>query len=256
MKKLFKGCVTAFSMYSTIPMPQLEWDKDSMKYALCFFPFVGAVNGILIVLWNLLAVSLGFNVLLYSAGMVLIPLLISGAIHLDGFIDTSDARYSRRELEKKLEILKDPHVGAFGVIMCVCYLIAHLGLAGQFYENTKYIYIVALGFMLSRAMSGLSIVSFKTAKNSGLAYIFSTGADKKSVKIVMYIYVTLILATMVWINAIVGLSVAVISVSWFWIYKTMCYKEFGGLTGDLAGFFLQILELLILATAMIGGMIS
>lgn len=255
MKKLIKGCVTAFSMYSTIPMPQLEWDKDSMKYALCFFPVVGAVNGVMIILWNLLCTSLGLGVLLYSAGMVLIPLAITGAIHLDGLIDTSDARYSRRELEKKLEILKDPHVGAFGVIMCVCYLIAQFGIFGQFYLDTTFVYVVALGFVLSRAMSGLSIVSFKTAKNTGLAHIFSDGADKKRVRTVMLIYIAVIFIAIFIINIWIGAVFALVSTAWFLLYRRMCYKEFGGITGDLAGFFLQILELLILVIATVGGMI-
>lgn len=43
--------------------------------------------------------------------MTLLPLIVSGGIHLDGLVDTADALYSRRETEKKLEILKDPHVG-------------------------------------------------------------------------------------------------------------------------------------------------
>ena len=51
MKKLLGGLVTAFSMYSAIPMPQVEWTGDSMKYALCFFPLVGTLTGGLCWLW-------------------------------------------------------------------------------------------------------------------------------------------------------------------------------------------------------------
>ena len=38
----------AFSMYSKIPMPKTDWDKKSMKYAMCFFPMVGAAIGLIV----------------------------------------------------------------------------------------------------------------------------------------------------------------------------------------------------------------
>lgn len=252
---IIKGFFTAFSMYSIIPMPQTEWNKGSMKYALCFFPFVGLVIGAVIYLWKLLCTYLGFNAFLFSAGMVILPILISGAIHLDGLIDTSDAIYSRRDREKKLEILKDPHIGAFGVIICVLYLILQFGFWGQFSINTKYIYIIMAGFVLSRSLSGLSIVSFQTASNTGLAHIFSNGADKKTVKFVMLIYIIIISVFLLYINLFIGSLTIIVSLIWFIIYKNICYNDFGGITGDLAGYFLQILELFILIIATIGGVV-
>ncbi|MCD8323673.1 MAG: adenosylcobinamide-GDP ribazoletransferase, partial [Clostridiales bacterium] len=41
----------AFSMYSKIPVPQIKWTKENMRYALCFFPLVGVVTGALVWLW-------------------------------------------------------------------------------------------------------------------------------------------------------------------------------------------------------------
>ena len=45
---LLESCVIAISMYSKIPMPRVEWKEKNMKYAMCFFPLVGCVNGILV----------------------------------------------------------------------------------------------------------------------------------------------------------------------------------------------------------------
>ena len=116
MKKLWCGLVTAFSMYSALPMPQVEWTADSMKYALCFFPVVGAVIGALCGLWGWLCMTFGLSAFLFAGGMALIPLLITGGIHLDGFVDTSDGLHSHLEPAKKLEIRKAPHIGAVCVI--------------------------------------------------------------------------------------------------------------------------------------------
>ena len=250
---VIKGFFTAFSMYSIIPMPKTEWGKGSMKYALCFFPFVGAVIAVAVYGWKLVCISLGFGAFLFSAGMVILPVFISGAIHLDGFIDTSDAIYSRRDREKKLEILKDPHIGAFGLIACALYLILQFGVWGQFFEHAKNIGIIMIGFVFSRALSGFSVVSFQTASNSGLAYLFSNGADKKTVKFIMLLYGLILSAAMLCINLMIGGITIISLLLWFLAYKRICYRSFGGITGDLAGYFLQMSELFVLIIVTIGG---
>ena len=44
---LFRSLAIAISMYSKIPVPIVEWSEKNMKYAMCFFPVVGAVTGAL-----------------------------------------------------------------------------------------------------------------------------------------------------------------------------------------------------------------
>ena len=58
----------------------------------------------------------------------LLPLLVTGGIHLDGFLDVADARSSHQSRARKLEILKDSHVGAFAVIAMGCYLLLYTAL--------------------------------------------------------------------------------------------------------------------------------
>ena len=115
--KLLKALVISFSMYSGIPMPQFEWKEEDMKYMLCFFPWIGAVIGLGIVLWSMLCKQAELGMLCYTMGGAAIPLLITGGFHVDGFMDTMDAFHSYQPKEKKLEILKDSHIGAFSVIM-------------------------------------------------------------------------------------------------------------------------------------------
>lgn len=246
MKAILNGFITALSMYSIVPMPQIEWNKDTMKYAMCFFPLVGIIIGALVWLWTWVCITFGVAPLLFCAVLVLIPVICSGAIHIDGLIDTSDAIYSRQTKERKLEILKDPHVGAFGIIICCGYFILSLGGAAQFYQNPKFLIILCLGYILSRSMSSLSIVSFKTAKNSGLAHVFSDNADKKAVQITSIIYIILTVLAMIFLNVTIGSLVFAICMLWLLLFKRICYKGFGGLTGDLAGFLLCVTELMIL----------
>ena len=121
--------IVAFSMFSAIPMPQTEWTNKSMRYALCAFPLIGAVIGALVCLWRFVCLRMEFSEWILAAGICVLPVLVTGGIHLDGFCDTADALASHQDTEKKLQILKDPHMGAFAAIWLGCYFIAQLALA-------------------------------------------------------------------------------------------------------------------------------
>lgn len=227
-----------------------------MRYLFCFFPWVGLLTGGLCLGWAWLCGYWRAGALLFAGGMTLLPLIVSGGIHLDGLVDTADALYSRRETQKKLEILKDPHVGAFGVIVCCGYLLANFALWGQMYETPQLTGLCCAGFFLSRCCSAMAVVSFPAAKNSGLAHLFSGYADKKAVRICCGGYLLLAGGLLVWQFAWAGAAVLAgmgLVFVWFW---RLCRKQFGGITGDLAGFFLQAVELAVLAICTFGGMLG
>lgn len=238
---LVRSFFIAFSMYSKIPMPRTEWTKESMKYSMCFFPLIGAVIGGLVVLWNSLSVFLGAGTLFHSVILVLLPVLVTGGIHLDGLLDTADALSSYKPMEEKLEILKDSHAGAFAIIVGVCYFLLSLGIWSE--AGSKAAAVLAVGFVLSRALSGLAIVRFKLAKNTGLAATFSDMAVKGRVRMVMYLYILVCAAAMLALDPVLGSAGLVGALGTFLYYRYMAYKKFGGITGDLAGFFLQVCEL-------------
>ena len=119
--RVIRSMFIAFSTYSRIPVPQVEWSDENRKYTMCFFPLIGAVIGLLLWGWLWLCAALAIGPVLRGAVGALIPLLVTGGIHMDGFMDTSDAMASWQTKERRLEILKDSHVGAFAVIGCVGY---------------------------------------------------------------------------------------------------------------------------------------
>ena len=256
MKKLWCGLATALSMDSALPMPQVEWTADSMKYALCFFPVVGAVIGALCGLWGWLCMTFGLSAFLFAGGMALIPLLITGGIHLDGFVDTSDGLHSHLEPAKKLEIMKDPHIGAFGVIRSGMYLIAMFALAGALAQSPRMAWFYGAGFLIARSFSAFAIVTFPAAKNTGLARLFADAAQKKTVRVFSVLFALLGFGCMIAMNLWVGLgTMAAALLFYFWFYK-MSRREFGGITGDLAGYMTCLMEMLFLAAAVLGGILA
>ena len=246
MTALWNSFKIAFSMYSKIPVPQSEWTKENMRYVMCFLPIIGAVIGGLVYGWALLASVLGIvgKTSFYTAVMILIPVAVTGGIHLDGFLDTSDALSSWQTQEKRLEILKDSRAGAFAVLMGCCYFVLDFGIYSAL-DNRWLLQITCVNFVLSRALSGFAIVTFKMAKNTGLAATFSDGAQKKTVAVWMCVYMVVAAILMLWIHHVYGAVALVVAGLGFLYYRHMAYKNFGGITGDLAGWFLQVCELLV-----------
>lgn len=248
--KLLQSMIIAFSMYSKIPMPRIDWNKDNMKFSLCFFPFVGAVCGALILGWHYLSMRLGFGLLFRSVVFVLIPIIITGGIHFDGYLDTIDAISSYQTMERRLEILKDSNSGAFAIIYGLVYIMFAIGIYSEI-DSAVAIKVFAVSFVFSRALSGYSVTSFKCAKNSGLAATFSNMSDKKNAGIVLLLESVLAAVLMIFIDAKCGLAAVFAGIISFVIYRKMSYKMFGGITGDLAGFFLQICELFMAFAVMV-----
>lgn len=251
MRMLFQSMIIAFSMYSKIPMPKVVWNEKNMKYAFCFFPFVGAVVGLVIYIAASLGLKLGMGKLLFAAIMTVIPILITGGIHVDGFLDTMDALSSYGDREKKLAILKDSNSGAFAIVGAVCYFVLTLGFWSE--VKLEVLGVIAIGYALSRTLSGLSIVSFPLARNTGLAATFKNGAHRKCCQIVMLIYLVLEVIIMLYIQPMVAI-ISLLGVAGVFAYHYyICKTQFGGITGDLAGYFSQNCELMILGVSVIIG---
>ena len=181
---LLNAMIIAIAMYSKIPMPRVDWNEKNMRYAMCFFPLVGVIIGVLeIVAGNLITTWKGEGTFFYAVVLTLIPVFITGGIHLDGFADTMDAKSSYGDREKKLEILKDPHTGAFAIISLCCYFLLCVGIFSEM--RTERLFAATLVFVFSRSLSGISVVTFQAAKNSGLLRTFQDGAQKRNVRIVL-----------------------------------------------------------------------
>lgn len=243
----------AFSMYSKIPMPQSEWSKENMRYVMCFFPLIGVVIGGLSYLWGCYGGNLAESRAFLTVILLLIPVAVSGGIHLDGLLDTSDALNSYQPKERKLEILKDSNAGAFAIIVGICYFLLYYGVYSEM--TARALPVVCMGFVLSRALGAFSIASFPMAKNTGLAAAFSDGAQKRTVRIWSVIYGLVSGTGMILYSPLIGGMAVLGALLEYVYYYRMSMKEFGGITGDLAGFHMQLCELAIALFAVVGQMV-
>lgn len=242
---LLKSLVSAFSMYSRIPMPQIEWKEENRRYSLCFFPLIGAVIGAILLLWSYISDILGIGDNLFGAVCAAVPIIVTGGIHLDGFCDVCDAKASYAPKEKALEIMSDSHIGAFAAISLGVYLMIDAAFFADARGNAL-MPMIACVFIQSRALSGLGAVTFKCAKKDGTLQSFSKPAHKMITVAVLSAVLLICFGIMVYSYPVSGLAGFAGGVLSFLYYRIFSYKRFGGITGDLAGYFLQLCELFML----------
>lgn len=243
---MLKSMLAAFSMYSKIPVPQIEWKEENHKYSLCFFPLIGVVIDIFLYIWSILAFYLQFHYFTFAAAFTVIPVLVTGGIHLDGFCDVLDAKYSYADKEKKLEIMKDSRIGAFAAIGLAVYFISQFGLYASIQSEKGSLSVLVI-FIMSRALSGIGAVTLKCAKKKGTLQSFTKPADKKITMAVLISIFTLCALFLMYIDFICGICTTAAALICFIYYRHFSYKNFGGITGDLEGYFLQICEIVMLA---------
>ena len=240
---LLRSLVMAFSCFSQVPMPHVQWKPESMRFMMCFFPFIGIVVGLFVVGWSWLCDTLGFGAVLRAAGFTLIPVIVTGGIHMDGFADTCDALASNSSPERRREILKDPHAGAFASIGVAAYLLAYAAFASEIGWSWQAAVLVAALHAASRCMSGLATILFPTSGHAGMLSMFHESGSGARVPIVLLVEFAACIVVMAFVHipaavAMVGAGLVCLA-ALFPFAKT----QFGGMSGDLAGFFLQVAEL-------------
>ena len=249
---LLESIGVAVSTYSIIPVPQFPWTERNTRYAICCFPVVGIFCGGGLALWYWLCRWMGGSGVLFAAAAACLPLLITGGIHMDGFMDTVDALASHQSRERKLEILKDSACGAFAVLYCGVYLLLSFALYYEGYA-AGWIYAFAPAFVLSRCLSGLCAVTMPNARRAGMLCAFTAGVERKRAVAALALVLLADGALLLFLSPVVGGAVLACALVSVLCYRRMAMGEFGGVTGDTSGFFLQICELAMLAGAWIGG---
>lgn len=248
--------IICFSMYSIIPMPRMDWTEERMKYCFCFFPAVGAAaGGLWILLYNFLSAN-DFSHIFTAILLMLISVILSGGIHMDGFIDTCDAIFSYGDKEKKLEILKDPRTGAFGVMGCGIYFLGLFGLYMQIMENAgKWVYSIPMIFVISRVMGAGALILVKKAKPNGLGSGFAGAASRKINLLVLGVWVLIALLLLFDISIYLAVAAILLLAVLLLIYVPFIKRQFGGISGDLTGFLIMAVEWILTASVAICGKI-
>jgi len=248
---LLRSIAMAFSMFSRRPMPRVEWKSDNMQYMLAVFPLVGVVIGLCLWCWCLLSSVLFLGPILFAAGLTLIPVVVSGGIHMDGFCDTVDAIASHAEPGKKREILKDTHTGAFAVIGVCTYFLLYFALCTELTRGTKLGLFMGIVPVMSRTVSGIAGICFPTSRGGGMLDTFHNSAKKKTAVVILGLCLIICTSALLMLDFWAGIAMFTAAVLCGAYVYFMSKKQFGGMSGDVSGYLLQITELAMLCALLI-----
>ena len=208
---------------------QTVWTAEDFGRSTRFFPLVGLVLGICYALaaWTLVSV-LGMRALT-AALLLILPLLLTGGLHADGFMDTADGVFSGRERERKLEIMKDSRVGSFGVVTIAAMMFIQYALLADMFPL---LLIPALFVMpiIGRLAMVICIACFPYARKDGLGKIFADMADRRTLLIAAVTTILLVLpfGMGAWLALFAGVLFAL-------LFCRVITGQLGGVTGDVYG---------------------
>lgn len=251
--KFMKGLLINIQFFTAIPLTlELPMDKEHLRKAVQAFPLLGLIQGI--IYSTVLFLCLEFTPFSHLAIAFLLwlsTILLTGGIHLDGWMDTSDAYFSYQDQGKRLEIMKDPRTGAFGVLSILVLLSCRFLFIYEStakVENILFIMIAAIPF-LSKSVMGVLLLTVKSAKNEGLGTLFQSAAKPKELWPYPIYVVGLLFLVFLFMKEFLLISLLIlVAACCLFFFRRKAVKWFGGITGDVLGAAVEGTELILWMT--------
>jgi adenosylcobinamide-GDP ribazoletransferase len=250
------GFLLALQFLTVVPVRsrganETESGELDMGRALPWFPLVGALLGVCVVAVNW-ALGPIFSRSLRDVIAIALPLFATGMLHFDGFVDCCDALLGSRSVERRLEILRDSRVGAYGVRGGALLLIARYAALGALAPGLWALSVVA-ALIVGRWAMVWVMTLFPYARAHGAASSFRSGPARLAVTSAMALALLGALAVFApWgtpagrVIVLAALGFLGLSVALLWALWAR-HKLDGGLTGDVYGATNELVELTILA---------
>ncbi len=256
MKNFWHSLLLAFQFFTVLPVhKELPLTRSTITGMFACLPWIGALMGTTVagVLYSLTQWTASSEVML---AFIIIGLfaLWTGGLHLDGFIDMGDAYFSYRDRDKRLEILDDPRVGAFGVLSILFLLFGKFVVLYELFVQNKFaLWMVVFIPFLTRVGMSFYFMSLNCSKEKGLAYFFQSHINAKLLKIIMLLSLLLAMPMVLIITKFSMLPILLVIVLAFAlvIFRQFTLRNFGGVSGDLLGASIEGMEVVLWVTLLL-----
>jgi adenosylcobinamide-GDP ribazoletransferase len=211
----------------------VQWTEKRTARSLFVLPWIGILLGLMFYSFLQLLQYLPISTIVGSILALLLPLVLTGGLHLDGWMDVSDAYFSHQSKEKKLRILSDPHVGSFAILSLIVLLLLRFS---AIYELASLpslsIWTCVIVFTLPRIGAAFLLMRDKPAKDTGLAAYFQKGVTKQSIYAFTIMSLFLVATFIVFID---NKFIILFFACFLWLWIRFYRSQFGGVTGDVIG---------------------
>ncbi|MDW0108607.1 adenosylcobinamide-GDP ribazoletransferase [Sporosarcina aquimarina] len=243
------GILLALQFFTSIPIRnELPMERRHVTAMYGALPFVGALIGLAMFASIWLSDWLGFGALLTAVLTLTVGIALTGGLHLDGVADTSDAYFSYRDQQRRHEILADPRIGAFGTLGLIVFILLKFALLQELIagNHVDLIFLIAVPFFARGAMV-LYFVLTKPAKTNGMAYFFLEKLNRGPLIgwTIVWMAGGLIAIAIVLESIVLPIGIAGVIVLALLLYRSWTIRNFGGVTGDLSGAFIEGMEVVL-----------
>ena len=205
-------------------------DEDKLSKATIYFPLVGLLLGLILVGANKFFSNILLEQFFTNIILVILLIVLTGGLHLDGLADTFDALLSRKNKSEMLKIMRDSHIGTMGVLGLITIILIKLSflssLDSKIINNS-----LILMCLLSRYSLVLSIFLFPYAREEGKAKAFIEGMNLKVFSLATL--VTLICSAL--FLGLKGLIVFIMVGTFVILLGKFIAHKIGVMTGDTLG---------------------
>jgi len=235
----------AFQFLTTLPVP--IWRKptaEQMGRAQRYFPLVGVFAGALAIATDALFSSF-LPAMAVAALLLASQAVLTGALHLDGFADCCDALLGFKDVERRLQILKDSRIGSYGSVGLICLLLLKWAALASLVSPWRWgAFLVAP--TLGRWAMVCALIAFPYARVAGTGSLFKQHSSVPSfVVATAFALVVSLAALRVW-GLIMLLAAGVVA----WLLGRWMLTRIPGLTGDCYGAVNEVVESFILLFAL------
>jgi adenosylcobinamide-GDP ribazoletransferase len=237
--------LAALSFLTIIPVPhRREANPEEVGRSIGYFPVVGVIIGLILAGLNWL---LGrFLPLAVVNGLLIVSLVvISGALHLDGFVDTCDGIAGHKTVEDRWRIMHDSRAGAFGVVGAFLLLLVKYVSLSSVPENLMMATLVLMP-VVSRWTMVYAVFAYPYARPEGLGTVFKQGANwqRFAIATIITLAIAIGLARLANVAYFYLAGLAIMLGIWIIIMAMATYlkRKFSGLTGDTYGAINEVAE--------------
>lgn len=222
------------SFFTRLPVIQVVYEEKTYIRGIKYVPFIGLLMGLL--LYGVSFIGLFLDQPMVTLLLILAYILLTGALHLDGLADTCDAVFSGRSRERMLMIMRDSHIGVYGVLSIGFWLLFHAVILGLI----PYSALIIMP-MVGKAAPILSARFGPYVREEGLGKVFADNCRGLTVgiAILLPLLVSLFIEPYYMLAVVIALLFVLFMTGWL-------KRTIGGITGDTMGFVCELSQMLFL----------
>ncbi len=243
MKQWLSGYILACQFFTALPIRKsFDMNRTSATSMYSAIPLIGlAMGGLSAAFLHINEAYFGLSTLFTAILLVILHFTMTGGLHMDGVVDTGDAYFSYRDQQKRLEILDDPRIGAFGAMTLVIFVLLKVGVLYELLARDIALWWIVFVPFIARQSILLVFVTTKTSKETGIASYFKKTVYPKVIVLWFGFYMAVLIGLSFIQPAMLILIGAMLLFTW--LYRKWAIRNFGGISGDLLGAIFEGAEL-------------